>query len=252
VTDEEDLVPVCRARRSGHRVDVGDKRTRSGVEQQNARLVSHDRHGDGTGGDFGVVLRNWVARADINAGEREGLTSHERKELVELRRHTRVLETENEILQRMAYFAKGERAPKLIYTFIYRRCGDLPVGTGCRVMGCRGRGSTRGGRARCRSATGMTRCSRNQIFDIHRSRRRSYGSPRVHDELRLGEGISCSRVSGEGRLAAIAGQARTPDWCPPPSLRPPRGITYLKRKRRARRRGKHRRPRRGVCLWDRP
>lgn len=32
-----------------------------------------------------------------------------------------------------------------------------------------------------------------KIREIHRMSRRSYGSPRVHDELRLGEGIRCGR-----------------------------------------------------------
>lgn len=47
----------------------------------------------------------------------------------------------------------------------------------------------------------------NQILDIHRMSRRSYGSPRVHDELRLGEGIRCSRKRVERlmRQAGIAG-----------------------------------------------
>jgi putative transposase len=47
----------------------------------------------------------------------------------------------------------------------------------------------------------------NTIFDIHRASRRSYGSPRVHAELRLGEGLRCSRKRVERlmRQAGVAG-----------------------------------------------
>jgi transposase len=42
--------------------------------------------------DLGIsdsCLRNWMAQADIDEGRREGLSSREREELVELRREAR-------------------------------------------------------------------------------------------------------------------------------------------------------------------
>jgi transposase-like protein len=66
--------------------------------------------------DLGIsdsCLRNWIARADIDEGGREGLSSREREELVELRRVTRTLKLENEILKRAAaYFARENVLPK--------------------------------------------------------------------------------------------------------------------------------------------
>lgn len=67
-------------------------------------------------GDFGIIdscLRNWMAQADIDEGRREGLSSREREELVELRREARTLKLENEILKRAAaYFARENVLPK--------------------------------------------------------------------------------------------------------------------------------------------
>lgn len=57
-------------------------------------------------------LRNWVHAADVEAGQRPGVTSSEASELRELKRRNRLLEQENEILRRAAaYFAK-EISPK--------------------------------------------------------------------------------------------------------------------------------------------
>jgi transposase len=58
-------------------------------------------------------LRRWMDIADVDEGHKPGLSTDERKELVELRRKNRVLEMEVEILKRAsAYFARENVLPK--------------------------------------------------------------------------------------------------------------------------------------------
>jgi transposase len=60
--------------------------------------------------DFDISVesvRRWMRQADIDDGIKDGLTTAEQSELVQLRRDRRRLEMENEILRRAAaYFAK--------------------------------------------------------------------------------------------------------------------------------------------------
>lgn len=66
--------------------------------------------------DLGIsesCLRNWMNRADVDEGLKEGLSTDERAELVRLRRELRVKDMEIEILKRAsAYFARENVLPK--------------------------------------------------------------------------------------------------------------------------------------------
>ena len=56
------------------------------------------------------AVRRWVAQAEIDAGERAGLTSEEREELSRLRRENRRLQADVDLLKRAtAFFAKETR-----------------------------------------------------------------------------------------------------------------------------------------------
>jgi transposase len=90
---------------------------RSFTPQFKADIVERCRRGDRTVGqvakDFGLTetaVRDWVKQAQVDAGEREGLTSGEQEELAALRRENRRLREDVEIPRRAtAFFAAGTR-----------------------------------------------------------------------------------------------------------------------------------------------
>ncbi len=61
--------------------------------------------------DLGVSfesLRHWIKQSEIDAGDRQGLTTDEREELSRLRRENLTLRQEREILKKAAAFFASE------------------------------------------------------------------------------------------------------------------------------------------------
>jgi transposase len=90
---------------------------RSFTPEFKADIVERCRQGDRTIGqvarDFDLTetaVRAWVNQAEVDAGERDGLTTEEHQELAQLRRENRRLREDVEILKRAtAFFAKETR-----------------------------------------------------------------------------------------------------------------------------------------------
>jgi transposase-like protein len=82
-------------------------------------VVTVARRGDLTtaevAADFDISpesVRRWMRQADVDDGVKDGLSSSEQSELVQLRRRARRLEMENEILRRAAAYFARDALPK--------------------------------------------------------------------------------------------------------------------------------------------
>ncbi len=64
--------------------------------------------------DFGIhemTLNKWMRKADVEDGNRPGVTASESSELRELRRRNRLLAQENEVLRRAAAYLSQANLP---------------------------------------------------------------------------------------------------------------------------------------------
>jgi len=90
---------------------------RSFTPEFKAEIVERCRAGDRTIGqvarDFDLTetaVRSWVHQAEVDAGERAGLTTEERQELARLRRENRRLQADVDLLKRAtAFFVRETR-----------------------------------------------------------------------------------------------------------------------------------------------
>lgn len=95
----------------------GGRERRAFTPEYKAEVVELCRTGGKSIGEVALdldvsqsVLRRWVKQAEIDAGNRDGLTTAEREELARLRKEIRVLREERDILKRAsAFFAREMR-----------------------------------------------------------------------------------------------------------------------------------------------
>ncbi len=100
-------------------VKSSQKRYPSELKERGVRMVQDLRRADPA--DTGVVarvarqlgvgvesLRTWVKQAEVDAGQRPGVSTEEHDELVQLRKEVKELRRANEILQAAASFFGAE------------------------------------------------------------------------------------------------------------------------------------------------
>jgi transposase-like protein len=136
-------------------------------------------------GVSGNSLRTWVKQAEIDQGQREGLTTEEREELKRLRREVKILLQEKEILKKSgSLLRQGERDKVKLFSFIDAEKASYPISVLCRALAV-----SRSGYYDWKGRPPSRRIWEDaalisKILEIHERSRKTYGSPRVHAELK--------------------------------------------------------------------
>ncbi|MEU1238703.1 IS3 family transposase [Micromonospora aurantiaca] len=136
------------------------------------------------------TIYNWRRQELIDTGQMPGVSSADQAELVAARRRIAELETELAVHRRAAELLKEVVPPKGRYAVIHRMAAEgLPVEVRCRVLEV-----SASGYYAWRNRPLSQRALRHawlteQIRAVHLASRGTYGSRRVHAELRLGRGL---------------------------------------------------------------
>ncbi|TDB73606.1 IS3 family transposase [Micromonospora sp. KC723] len=136
------------------------------------------------------TIYNWRRQELIDTGQMPGVTSTDQAELVAARRRIAELETELAVHRRAAELLKEVVPPKDRYAVIHQMAAEgLPVEICCRVLAV-----SASGYYAWRNRPPSQRALRHawlteQIRAVHAASRGTYGSRRVHAELRLGRGL---------------------------------------------------------------
>ncbi|MFI2652894.1 IS3 family transposase [Micromonospora fulviviridis] len=136
------------------------------------------------------TIYNWRRQELIDTGQMPGVTSGDQAELVAARRRIAELETELAVHRRAAELLKEVVPPKDRFAVIQQMAAEgLPVEVCCRVLDV-----SASGYYAWRNRPPSSRALRHvwlteQIRAVHLASRGTYGSRRVHAELRLGRGL---------------------------------------------------------------
>ncbi|MBK6917963.1 MAG: IS3 family transposase [Deltaproteobacteria bacterium] len=158
-----------------------------------------------------TAVRAWVKQAEVDAGQQPAgqgpLTTDERDELRRLRRENKRLEMEREILKKAnGLLRQGELVR---FEFIQAERANFPVAMMCRLLEVSRSGFYASRRRPPSARSAETVRLEVAIAVAHSTSRKTYGSPRVHAEVRAaGWAVGRKRVAAIMRRKGLVGRAR--------------------------------------------
>ncbi|WP_423464815.1 IS3 family transposase [Promicromonospora sp. MS192] len=151
------------------------------------------------------TLRNWVAQAEIDAGDRPGTSTDDAQRLADLEREVRELRRANAILRSASGFLRGGARPptKVTVDYIQAHRHQFGVEPICAVLQV-APSTYYAATSRPPSARSVADAARTEVIEqVHRANYGVYGARKMHAELRR-QGHQIARCTVE-RLMRSAG-----------------------------------------------
>ncbi|NNC16696.1 IS3 family transposase [Corallococcus exiguus] len=156
-----------------------------------------------------TALRKWVeqAKADKGQGKPGALTSEERVELSGLRKRVRQLEMERDLPKKCGGLLR--EGDEVKFRFIHAQKASMSVAFMCHQLGVSRSGYYAWAKRPESQRQKSDRELAVEVTAIHQESRGTYGSPRVHAELRArGRRVSEKRVARLMRREGLAARSR--------------------------------------------